>query len=137
MKTFFSIALGFTTSIIFTQESKVDLKVKINGFKNNQGKVVIGLYNSEGNFLAKAFKATATGIKKNTAYIVFKDVPKGDYAISLYHDENNNNELDKNFFGIPQEDYGCSNNAKGTMGPPKYTDAKFNLAKTGTITINL
>ena len=31
------------------------------------------------------------------------------------------------FFGIPKEAYGCSNNAKGFMGPPKYEDAKFML----------
>lgn len=137
MKAFFSIVLGFTASVIFGQESKVDLKVKINGFKNNNGKVIVGLYNSEGNFLNTTHKATTTIIKRNTAYVVFKGIHKGEYAISLYHDENNNNELDKNFFGIPKEVYGCSNNAKGVMGPPQYKDAKFKLVKTETITISL
>jgi uncharacterized protein (DUF2141 family) len=37
--------------------------------------------------------------------------------------------LDTNFIGIPKENFACSNNAKGTMGPPKYEDAKFDLNK--------
>ena len=40
-------------------------------------------------------------------------------------------------FGIPSEDYGFSNNAKGTFGPPKYDDAKFNLIENKVIKINL
>jgi uncharacterized protein (DUF2141 family) len=32
---------------------------------------------------------------------------------------------DKNFFGIPQEGYGFSNNARGSMGPPAFDKAAF------------
>ena len=31
--------------------------------------------------------------------------------------------------GIPSEDYGCSNGARGFMGPPSYKDAKFSVNK--------
>ena len=41
--------------------------------------------------------------------------------------ENGNNKMDSNFLGIPKEDYACSNNAKGFMGPPKWEDAKFEV----------
>ena len=44
------------------------------------------------------------------------------------HDENENNKLDTNFLGIPKESFGCSNNAKGFMGPPKWEDAKFEIS---------
>ena len=68
----------------------------------------------------------------------FDDLPEGEYAISIFHDENNNNELDTNFLGIPKEGLGASNDARGHFGPPKYKDVKFYL-KNGskTITINL
>jgi uncharacterized protein (DUF2141 family) len=46
----------------------------------------------------------------------------------MFHDENDNNKMDNNFLGIPIEDYGCSNNAKGFMGPPKWIDAKFEVS---------
>ena len=58
---------------------------------------------------------------------VVKNVPDGTYAVSFVHDKNSNGKMDKNFMGIPKEDYGCSNNAKGFMGPPKWEDAKFEL----------
>ena len=45
--------------------------------------------------------------------------------------------MDTNFFGIPKEDYGCSNNAKNFLGPPKYEDAKFMLSENKTMLIEL
>ncbi|VXC13799.1 conserved exported hypothetical protein [Flavobacterium sp. 9AF] len=103
------------------------LEVNMSGFKNNKGKVKVGLYNSEKTFLKATFLSLDSSIKNNEAIVVFKNLEKGEYAVSIYHDENNNDEMDKNFMGIPKEDYASSNNAKGTFGPPKYTDAKFNL----------
>ena len=69
--------------------------------------------------------------------MTFENIPEGTYAVSIFHDENNNDKLDSNFIGIPKEDYGCSNNAKGFMGPPKWKDAKFELNSDKTITITL
>ncbi|MEM9649556.1 MAG: DUF2141 domain-containing protein, partial [Bacteroidota bacterium] len=51
----------------------------------------------------------------------------GDYAISVYHDENNNGKLDKYLGFYPKEVYGCSNQARGNYGPPKWKDAKFTI----------
>jgi uncharacterized protein (DUF2141 family) len=55
----------------------------------------------------------------------YTDIPFGEYAVKIFHDEDNNGELDAGFFGIPTEDYGFSNNAKASFGPPDYEDAKF------------
>jgi uncharacterized protein (DUF2141 family) len=35
--------------------------------------------------------------------------------------------MDSNFFGIPKEGVGASNDARGHPGPPHYKDAKFNF----------
>lgn len=58
---------------------------------------------------------------------MFKDIPYGDYPIKLYHDENGNKKLDKNFVGIPREPYGFSNNARGTLSAPEFAKARFAL----------
>ena len=50
------------------------------------------------------------------------------YAISVFHDKNDNKKMDTNFIGIPKEPIGCSNGATGFMGPPKYKKAKFTVA---------
>jgi uncharacterized protein (DUF2141 family) len=62
----------------------------------------------------------------------------GTYAVYVFHDEDHNKKLKTNFFGMPKEGMGVSNNAKGHFGHPKYDDAKFNFNKPEqTISISL
>jgi len=117
----------FITNLVAAQN--VNLTVKISGLKSNTGLVQVGLFNSEGTFLKKAYKGVSSEIKSNGVTVTFLNIPMGKYAISAYHDKNSNSKLDTNFIGIPKEDFACSNNAKGVMGPPKYDDAKFDLTK--------
>jgi uncharacterized protein (DUF2141 family) len=131
-KIIIAIAL-FISSLISAQN--VNLTVKISGLKSNTGAVLVGLYNSDGTFLKKAYKGVTSDIKANGATVTFSHIPMGEYAISAYHDKNKNGKLDTNFIGIPKEDYASSNNAKGVMGPPKYEDARFDLKKDSKIEI--
>ena len=122
------IAIAFFIASLVSAQN-VNLTVKISGLKSNTGAVLVGLYNSDGTFLKKAYKGVTSDIKSNEATVTFSNIPKGEYAISAYHDKNKNGKLDTNFIGIPKEDYASSNNATGVMGPPKYEDAKFDLKK--------
>lgn len=117
------------------QEKTYDLKVTIINLSSNEGTILFGVYNNEATFLKKTFKSDVLKIENNTATVVIKNLPEGEYAVSYVHDENNNRKMDTNFIGIPSEDYGCSNNATGFMAPPKYKDAKFLLKENKTITI--
>ncbi|QTE23854.1 DUF2141 domain-containing protein [Polaribacter cellanae] len=136
--------LLLTITIIFggifatnAQETTFHLTVNISGLDSNKGKILIALYNEEGQFLKKRFKSGIAKITDKKATYTLKDIPKGEYAVSFFHDENDNDKMDTNFFGIPKEDYGCSNNARGFMGPPKYKDAKFQLSENKTISIEI
>ncbi|MBL7665211.1 MAG: DUF2141 domain-containing protein [Bacteriovoracaceae bacterium] len=53
------------------------------------------------------------------------EVPPGRYAIAFFHDENDNQKLDENFLGIPNEAFGFSKNPKITFGPPTFNDVVF------------
>ncbi|MEM6515813.1 MAG: DUF2141 domain-containing protein [Bacteroidota bacterium] len=130
---FLLLALVFQFSALAQQNNGQDIKVLIENLESNKGKVYISIYNDEASFLNKSLKSDKIQIQNMGCEYVFKNMPAGTYAISFYHDENNNNKMDTNFFGMPKEDYGCSNNARGTMGPPKWKDAKFEL-KNETIT---
>ena len=55
---------------------------------------------------------------------LLEQLPFGYYAVKLYHDENQNKKLDKNFFGIPTEGYGFSNDPS-SIGVPSYEKARF------------
>ena len=116
---------------------KINLEVAMTGFKNNNGVVNVGLYDSEGNFLKETYKKLQSKIKSNQAIVTFEGIEKGEYAVSIYQDENLNGIMDKNFMGIPSEDYMASNNTKGFMGPPKYENAKFMVEKNSKININI
>lgn len=109
------------------QESTRNIVVSVSNISSNEGKIIIGLYDNEADFLKKPFEGKRTEIKDNSCTITFENIPEGTYAISLFHDENGNGKMDTNFMHIPKEDYGCSNNARGFMGPPKWEDAKFEL----------
>jgi uncharacterized protein (DUF2141 family) len=123
----------FISSLVSAQN--VNLTVSIVGLKNDKGNLRVGLFNSEGTFLKSTFKGVSSDIKSKKATVTFMNIPKGEYAISVYHDKNKNGKLDTNFMGIPSEDFACSNNAKGFMGPPKHEDAKFQLEKDSKIEI--
>ena len=125
----------FICSLMSAQN--VNLTVSVSGLKNNTGMVKVGLYNSDGTFLKSTYKGITSVIKNNGATVTFVGIPKGEYGISAYQDENSNGKLDKNIIGIPSEDFACSNNAKGFMGPPAYEDAKFIISKDLKIDIKL
>lgn len=56
--------------------------------------------------------------------LAFRHVPPGAYAVSLFHDENGNNRLDK-LLGIPSEGFGFSRDAPIHFGPPRFDAARF------------
>ena len=66
------------------------------------------------------------------AHIEFKDVPAGNYAISLIHDENGNGKLD--IAGIiPREGVGFSRNPHLWFSAPKFKSAEF-VVTSGAVT---
>jgi uncharacterized protein (DUF2141 family) len=116
---------------------KATLIVEMSGFKNNDGKAHVGLFNSEGKFLKDAYQGKVSAINGMKSRVEFKNLPVGEYAVSVFHDEDNSGVLERGMFGIPKEEIACSNNAKGFMGPPKYSDAKFIMSNDKTIKITL
>lgn len=119
------------------QEETFNLTVNISGLKSDKGTLMVAIYDKKENFLNKRFKGDMVKITDKKSVVIFKNLPKGEYAVSFIHDENDNKKMDTNFLGIPKEDYGCSNNATGFMGPPKYDDAKFQLSENKAIEIKI
>ena len=108
------------------------LTVEVSGKFAPAGPVKVALWNQEATFLkGKPFKSLSAEHKGGTARVVFTEVPPGIYAVSAFHDKNNNGRLDTGFMGKPSEPYGFSNDARGTFGPAKFRDAKFTLDESG------
>ncbi|WP_263078957.1 DUF2141 domain-containing protein [Endozoicomonas sp. Mp262] len=119
------VGTAFSYEIIFT----------VQNIRNNQGYLMAALHNQSNTFPGKGgaliyIKAQA---KKGVMKQKFLVETPGNYAISIFHDENNNGVLDKNLLGIPTEGYGFSNTAE-----PDFKKAVLHVNKETTeVTIDL
>ncbi|MEM7186734.1 MAG: DUF2141 domain-containing protein [Bacteroidota bacterium] len=111
-----------------SMQAQNTIEVSLTKFKNDNGKVMVGLYNEKGKFLDETFVSLSSEITDQEAKVTFTNIPDGTYAISSYHDADNDGALNMFMGMIPTESYGCSNGAKGFFGPPKWEDAKFEVS---------
>ena len=110
------------------------LALRITGFRSGDGQALIAVYRGGDGFPGEpdnAWKRVVARISGGQASVDLREVPPGEYAVSVLHDENGNNQLDTNWLGIPKEGMGTSNNPKGRMGPPRYRDARFEVGAAG------
>ena len=116
--------------------STLDITVK--GVRDDQGMIRAGIYNSPETFPkeGKAMARTSAPANAGSVKLQFTDLPPGKYAVILYHDENNNGQLDKRFGMIPTEGYGLSNNYKAS-GKPSFDQCAFDIPETQSQTIDL
>jgi len=115
-----------------------DISIKVKNI-DSDGKLYIGLYNEKRDFknILKTYKNRIVDINSSTLKVIFKNIPKGVYAISLFHDKNGNGELDKNLFGVPTEGYGFSNNIRHMFRGANFEESKFELNEDREIVINI
>lgn len=132
------IILFTTTAFASAANYTNDLTVVLPNIKSNSGKIQIGLFNKAENFpkANKHFKTITLNAKRDLRY-TFKDLPTGDYALAIMHDENGNGKCDMNMLGIPKEGYDFSNNIKPKLSAPSFSQVKINLKQNKTISINL
>jgi uncharacterized protein (DUF2141 family) len=108
------------------------VRIKVSGAKSAKGTIRAALFKSANGFPTdptQAIQRQAAEIDPQTlsAQFTFTGLPEGTYAVSVFHDENMNQKIDKNLMGIPKEGYGASNNPAKRMGPPRFEDAKFTM----------
>jgi len=132
---FLALAPRVSPPLEAQSNSTSTLTVRVTGARNAKGKIRAALFlGAEGfpNDASHALHTQAAAIDPQTltAQVVFTDLPAGVYAVSVFHDENMNQKLDKNFVGVPKEGYGASNNPKKKMGPPSFEETKFQLSGT-------
>jgi len=121
----------------FNTNGKFDLTVQVNGFSSNEGKAFVGIYRPTDDFpvMNKQYRGKVVEIENKIAKVTFDDLPKGEYAVAVYHDKNKNGIMDKNMLGIPTEKYGFSNNARETFSAPSFQSASVSLDKSKAISI--
>jgi len=121
-----SVAVIFVPAILAQSAGQATVIVKVTGLRSEKGQVRIAVFNSSEKWLGEQPVYSST-INVDSQSVTWKinDVPYGDYGIAVFHDENKNGKMDKNFVGIPLEPYGFSNNVRVTLGPPTWGQSKF------------
>lgn len=116
------------------QPAKISFEIKVTNIKETEGTIRIGIYVDP-----QAWKDSKPdhklearpSLQESSAVI---DLPPGDYAASVYHDVNDDSEINrkKGGFRMPTEPYGFSNDARPRFGLPGWKRVKFTIAEDST-----
>ncbi|MEM9142484.1 MAG: DUF2141 domain-containing protein [Bacteroidota bacterium] len=114
------------------------LSVSVAGVSTSEGTVKVAVYAEEEGFLQLdgAIKSESAKAKKGITKVSISDLPPGEYALAVFHDENDNDILDSNWLGIPKERVCFSKARMKTFGPPDFKDCAFSLISDKSITVS-
>lgn len=126
-------------SLPFALSGQYRLEVVVSGVESSEGNVLVAVYNEAASFpkFKKVFRNGAARAETGSTKVVLEDLPPGEYALAVFHDENANDALDKNLLGFPKEAYGFSMAKTRAFGPPSFEDCAVVLREDMTLTIPL
>ena len=121
------LLLSAMMSLYTYAQCQTKLQVTVTNIKGSKGDIIVGIFDSDENFLKKPLDGRLAKANGDSITVVFENLKPGKYAVSVLHDANKNKDLDKNKLGIPKEGFGFSNNVLGAMGPPSFDRAIIDL----------
>lgn len=123
------IALALVSPTASNAEDTATLTVEVTGASPGKGQAVLSLFTSKENFLREPYTTMTKPVDSNgKAVFQVNALKPGTYAVSVYHDADNNGELNTGLFGIPTELVGFSNQARSLFGPPSFRKAAFQMS---------
>lgn len=133
------LAFAVTAPAAPAADRSASLQITITGFKKDKGVVRLALCPRQAQFPDCgnwAVREATLSIHKGQALVVLSSLTPGTYAVSVYHDANNNGSLDT-FAGIPKEGYGFSNNPPFRARAPRFEECGVMVAGVVTATIHM
>ena len=128
MRTLIIITLNLFMSLTAFAQENTNLTINFEGFVEAEGELFIGVYEKD-NFLGQPFQTKTLVVKADENQVTFENLPKGEYAVSVYHDLNGNEQFDMDEYGRPVEPWVMSGNVNPNQRP-LWDDAKINLDDT-------
>ena len=132
------LILGFFL-LPFLGMSQNELIIDVQGVQSSNGNINVAVYNHADGFLKfeGVYISDSTRAKAGHTLVKISNLPSGEYALAVFHDENGNNILDTNWLGIPKEPVGFSNSRMKTFGPPSFKECSFRLSSNQEVKISL
>lgn len=119
-----------------------DLTVMVDNVNVDAGQVLVGVFDKAETFPRAMLRGERVAANSRDASgrvkLVFTGLAPGRYALSAFHDLDDNGKLNANVMGLPTEPYGFSRDARGNFGPPTFDDAAVDVPATGlTVTVRV
>lgn len=139
--------MGVTTDIAAATEQEasdrapraIALEVTVTGIKKPSGVIRLALCPQRAEFPecgARAVRTATMRIERGQAHVVLTGLAPGTYAVSAFHDANENGKLDT-LAGIPREGYGFSNNPSFKPRAPRFAECEIVLTNSAQANIRL
>jgi len=116
------------------------ITIRIDGLRNDKGNMNCTLCSSPEGYPGdcKNQVTIKAPIHGGQSDCVFPHKAPGDYAATVFHDEDADGKFKRNMIGIPKEGFGFSNNYRPTVRAPTWDEGKFNfVGGHKTITIHI
>ena len=139
LKLLFFILIMLTLYDGYSQSKKTSLTltIEVASFENTKGVLRVCVTDQKDDFLKSCAFSKIVTVENDTVSLKIENIEKGNYAVSVYHDENNSGIIETGgVFGIPLEPYGFSNNPNMTFGP-SYKKSVFKMTSDKNISIKL
>ncbi|MGB0467994.1 MAG: DUF2141 domain-containing protein [Pontibacterium sp.] len=110
------------------------LSIQVENIPSCKGAVMLAVYSDEQSFLSPQLAVSWQKImlknhKCPGAVIASLDLAYGQYAVTAFHDQNDNQRLDKNWLGFPKEPQGVTGGVRISFGPPSYKTSEVAFTK--------
>jgi len=130
---------GILSLPFFLFAQTATLEVEVHDVSSSEGDILVAIYREEETFLKfeHVYRTQEAPASEGMTRVVIANLPLGQYALAIFHDENGNEELDTNFIGIPKEPLGFSNAKLKTFGPPGFKECIVELKADTLIKITL
>lgn len=116
--------------MLFTSASPSEgaMQLTVTNVQQQKGRIWVGIYESKADFL-KRDKSRLVEMAVDHAGNVLIPIDAlqygKEYAFAIFHDENDNGEMDYNWLGLPTEPWAFSGEPKTRLRLPVFDEVKF------------
>ena len=100
------------------------IEVDVTGIRSTAGLVRVSIC-PEDRFLKPCAWTASSPAHPGIVTLIVNNVPPGRYAVQAFHDANGDGQLAQNWFGLPREGIGFSNDAMAKLRRPRFSIAAF------------
>ena len=124
---------GMGAQGVFIAPPSTTLTVSVTNVEYAAGRIWVGIYEGAHDFLDRE-KARLVYVDVGQGGVATIDLPEmivgKEYALAVFHDINNNGDMDRNWVGLPSEPWAFSGEPKSRLRLPRFDEVSFRVQAT-------